>query len=1165
MAQSLLIGLGGTGSRVVNNVVKLLKKNKLDFNNGQICCAVLDTNTNDTGDIRSSGTQIPIFETSKPQRISDYFDQYHHLDIHEWAPDSPAFRAQSMLDGCSEVRVKSRIAFLDCLHTNVINELGSMINDVLRNSEGSKIRVMIVSSLSGGTGSGMFIQVALWLRQYLSKSQITVRGIFLLPDVFVSTIKDIRENKETKARHYANAYASVRELNGITKIKKSIETDLAERINIGSLFDSDRDSDSGEPVYDLSFFVDDRDENGVSLSSISEYEQMVAQLVYMQLYAPMSTDMYSEEDNAFLSFEAKDEPLYGTCGTAKAEYPIISVKHYCAIRAAQDSLQSGWRKIDSEIEARVEEKKAAERDGVFTNTVIEPRAEYIKLFDEKTSVKPEDAGPDRFFVSIAKDVKNENKSRTPDGKVTTIYSDKVDDFLRKIKSAKIETHVTRNSEMTEFMIEADSFVKTDHSEEELKAKFNADESDMEDALNRFDEKVDEYSTTLVNSIFPLSMGDVNSNNEATIYGLLTKPNDEGTRIFVHPVAARYLLCKLVAQMERELKGIVLESSRSDALTGGDVGTAVDNPKTRKTETTPLELLESRTKFQKLEKFLDFVEGKYAEFINTKVGLCEKYEKECLQVSVYRKLIERVNALITQLEYFFKRLKDVQDKLTDDLAANTAETDGVVGKTYYVYGSGKYKEAIYKSIDLGIERSIAEINKNTIDTAYGRFCAEKRPSLQENRKYKDLSVTASFLINVVRAFRARIDNDPNNSDLVNMDIYSAICKQCDYDRTEAGESARDELKDIDLTDSDSEPVGHGIDRTSSYEAEFKRCRDKLLRMAAPMLIRSNEVSDNKLGTITTRQKTFWGFHPSIVATAPSLGATLQVNADIQADTAYPINELYCYRAVYGVEARYIPKFNELGDGLYYTCYKAVVDGMVRDAAGRRGERAYVASPHIDKRWHAILPYVTSEKIREDNDSFFRGFWLAIAYGKLKLNKAGHYCVVREIDAGFNTKYDDEVELEFNGKPIGKADIHKLVSVLKTDIHFKSIIIPALEERFKSETDAMDTYVGTAALKGLTVKNSDLNPVDIIARYSTGLGKNKQSLASLFGALESIAMSLASHYDLDRDSKRVEEAKYRICRRIYDSSTRVKGKADVFANWINKFKELGIKTESETDSE
>ena len=282
MAQTLLIGLGGTGSRVVNNVVKELRANKKEINNGEICCAVLDTNVNDNASIADSQTGVPVIPTSKVQKIRDYFDDYTHLNMENWCPKSPAFLEESMIDGASELRIKSRIAFMDCLESGVIDQLELLINDVLKNNSGSKIRIMIVSSLSGGTGSGMFIQVALWLRKFLSESQITIRGIFMLPDVFVSTIKDIKNNKTTSVRHYCNAYAAIRELNTLTKIKKNNSIELPEKIELGDLFDSDLDSDSGRPVYDFAFFVDDKDENGVRLESISEYEKMVAQLIDAQ-------------------------------------------------------------------------------------------------------------------------------------------------------------------------------------------------------------------------------------------------------------------------------------------------------------------------------------------------------------------------------------------------------------------------------------------------------------------------------------------------------------------------------------------------------------------------------------------------------------------------------------------------------------------------------------------------------------------------------------------------------------------------------------------------------------------------------------------------------------------------------------------------------------------
>ena len=77
MAQILLLGLGGTGSRVVNNAAKLLQKNGQSINNGQMCCAVLDTNVNDADTIEKSLTGIPVFKTSRDSwDIRDYFNHY---------------------------------------------------------------------------------------------------------------------------------------------------------------------------------------------------------------------------------------------------------------------------------------------------------------------------------------------------------------------------------------------------------------------------------------------------------------------------------------------------------------------------------------------------------------------------------------------------------------------------------------------------------------------------------------------------------------------------------------------------------------------------------------------------------------------------------------------------------------------------------------------------------------------------------------------------------------------------------------------------------------------------------------------------------------------------------------------------------------------------------
>ncbi len=1161
MAQTLLLGLGGTGSRVVNNVVKELQKNGKTINNGEMYCAVLDTNVNDNDLLSKTGTGIPIFPTSKAQKIQDYIMDYKHTDIEDWCPQSPTFLQESMIDGASEVRMKSRVAFMDCIETGLVRDLELMINEVLNNNANSKLRIMIVSSLSGGTGAGMFIQVALWLRKFLSESQITIRGIFLLPDVFIETIDDIRNNKTTSVRHYCNAYAAIRELNTISRLMKDKTMDFEHRLTLGNLFDSDVDADFGKPVFDYAFFIDAKDERGRRLNNIGDYEQMVAQLVYMQLYAPMKDSMYSEEDNAFLSFSENDNPLYGSCGTARAVYPIDSMKTYCAIRAAQDSLTKGWKKIDSEIEALKAERELAEKDGVFFDNEIDEQAEYVKIFEEKTSVKPEEAGRDRFFVQLARDVKNETKRKSKeDGKVNIIYSDKVTDFLKALKVSKIDAEILRHGGAQDFVRNVDDFVAKEHTIENLQNLVKQEQISMEEVVLAFETKVEKLADSIANAVFPLSMGDVNPKNRATIYGFLTKEaKEQGQYQFVHPVAARYLLYKLIKAMETEQGNITLADSRAEALDPEDTRKkSFDNKATKETEDTPEAFLASKKWHQSEEKFTNDFEKRYAQYINTKAGLIETYEKECLQLAVYKKLIERLKDYSKRMEAFFKKLGEAEEKLAKTLAENIEETSVTVGKTIFVMGKKNDKEAMYKSLDFEMDAS--EISKNVISSIYGSLCAEKRPNNEENKEYLNLSVISSFLKETVNSFRRKIERDQENREIIDLDIYRALCLESDlaFKRGQAAKEERwgkEEVSDVDNLDLVTGEMKEDLTAEQRHEMAFNKCYRDLYDMAAPFLIHTKEVSENDLGTKTAREKTFWGFAPAVVKAYGDLGTKLGINAELQANEGYPKSELQCYRAVYGMEAKYIPKFNELSGGMYYTCYKHIVDEMVKEADGRKGERALVSTPHLDKTWHTILPFVTEDMQRKVDLDFFHDFWLALAYGMVTAEDK-KIVIERETDGGYGSTVKETVPVMMKKKHLTTTDVGKILEVLREDKVFAASELARAEELFAAELEDLDTYVGTKLMKGLTKKSHDMHPIDLILRYAESAGNDKEITGALIGALHLIAEEMVKAYGVKRSEESTEKAVYEILRKIYDSANRTKGKDGVFKTWNEKFTELKI---------
>ena len=265
MAQVLLIGLGGTGSRIVNNVVSDLqkvarrKKKKFSTADGKMAFAVLDTNMNDVGEINKSHTGINNISTSSEKKIKEYMSQYSYMGVSDWMPRSRTLDEETMIDGASQMRSKSRLALLDTIETHRIDELKNAIQTMIENRElGQKVRVMIVSSLAGGTGSGMFIQTAVWIRKYLDEHSFesTIRGILVMPDVFISTIKDIKTSATEKESLYANAYGAIRELNTITKVKTKNFKPLVP-IKIDDIFDSENPELDGKPVFDFAFLIDD--------------------------------------------------------------------------------------------------------------------------------------------------------------------------------------------------------------------------------------------------------------------------------------------------------------------------------------------------------------------------------------------------------------------------------------------------------------------------------------------------------------------------------------------------------------------------------------------------------------------------------------------------------------------------------------------------------------------------------------------------------------------------------------------------------------------------------------------------------------------------------------------------------------------------------------------
>lgn len=216
---TLVIGLGGTGVltlRALKRLYGTLPKGE------RIPAAFLAFDFDRSAQI--TGDQEGRFDTLSdneffylnPQKLQE---RLRNIDrgqngglawenLLKWFPDRAKIRiptSEVEANGASQLRVLGRLGFFenDVVIERMIrvklNELGSEV-DPARLSE--ERRVMIVSSLAGGTGAGMFIDMAYVARRQLLRPR--VYGYVLLPEVF--------QDVDSGGRIFQNAYACIKEL-----------------------------------------------------------------------------------------------------------------------------------------------------------------------------------------------------------------------------------------------------------------------------------------------------------------------------------------------------------------------------------------------------------------------------------------------------------------------------------------------------------------------------------------------------------------------------------------------------------------------------------------------------------------------------------------------------------------------------------------------------------------------------------------------------------------------------------------------------------------------------------------------------------------------------------------------------------------------------------------
>ena len=658
-APTLFVGVGGTGCKIVKKVADLCapaEKENINF----LC---LDTNVNDLSDIAGGKSKIYWVQTSNTQTVGSYLD-YDEEARKKWFPKNAVMYDKTVSEGAGQVRAISRLALNATIKTGKIRPLYEAIDDLFRKTGKEMkqaMRVVIASTASGGTGSGIILPLCMFIRDYVKEkypnTSLIVRSLVLLPETLDSVI-DSQTERDSQAR---NAYATIKELNAFM-MKGSgfidLDDDLRQfsdlHVNV-SIAGSDKQKALSLLPMDFCFLMDGQDAEDSTMISIGQYIDQAAQALYEQNIGPMQKKAFSVEDNIIKEMTKPGNygrNRFGGIGAGVIRYPYEKIADYVSYDMAIDSIggdgeATKWTKYDRAVEAYKAEQK---KRGVPMSTWESDGNKYCAALL---------AGTDPF----SKDLNNTFELENVD--------DNIDQFMQDFEEQAYAT-VLADSRF--------SAVHRDAVRWKSNPNFGISEDktigSAADALKRFASKVEmknKDGSPIIESIVSNWADAVMSNEQKaitikepySIESLLRNAQDE----LMHPCAVRFVLYRLI----EKLKDKVESDDHVNALK------AVQKCKTKEYEfkfangsVTGIEGLGSLAVDQ--PSVIMKMKGYNAlnEMANQEIpNYFRKLEEYCKAVAVhagYIKVNEYVKAFSEQYENFFKsfvyKVKDLNRKKID---------------------------------------------------------------------------------------------------------------------------------------------------------------------------------------------------------------------------------------------------------------------------------------------------------------------------------------------------------------------------------------------------------------------------------------------------------------------------------------------------------------------
>lgn len=306
--------------------------------------------------------------------VGEYLDASTSADA--WFLRNEILDFKPMTEGAGQVRAVSRLAFELAVKKQKLSPLYEAIRQLHistsenREGEDNAFRVIIVSTLAGGTGSGIILPLALHIRQYMRevyrRRDVIIRGIFLMADCLDNVVGSETERRSLRS----NTYAAVKELDAFMK---KADGYLDERYGpYICLEERSGVKNSSLLSYNYCYLFSARNEKSNELYSFEELQDYVVLCIYAQILGPMQELHNSIEDNvlkstmtANISGRASEFNRYCAAGISILEYPYRNILDYLSIEKMLDVFSEQWMEIDDAYEKEMDRLREKEKAGYY--------------------------------------------------------------------------------------------------------------------------------------------------------------------------------------------------------------------------------------------------------------------------------------------------------------------------------------------------------------------------------------------------------------------------------------------------------------------------------------------------------------------------------------------------------------------------------------------------------------------------------------------------------------------------------------------------------------------------------------------------------------------------------------------------------------------------------